>query len=144
MNTREMNRGALRAPAREHTRSQKGSVLVEFAFILPVLLMLLFGVVYFSVALYNKTVLTMATREGARAGVLYVAGQTDYSGNIRNAEAAAQSLCNSVISFGSDATPVAQASVSGDILTVSASGNYTGLYIFSGLVLSAQTSMRLE
>ncbi len=63
MNTREMNRGALRAPAREHTRSQKGSVLVEFAFILPVLLMLLFGVVYFSVALYNKTVLTMATRK---------------------------------------------------------------------------------
>ncbi|ABB23536.1 TadE/TadG family type IV pilus assembly protein [Pelodictyon luteolum] len=140
MNTRERQALVLPAPSHGQARDQKGSVLVEFAFILPVLLMLLFGVVYFSVALYNKTVLTMATREGARAGVLYDAD----GNNTANAVNAALPLCSSVISFGSDATPVPQASVSGDILTVTASGNYTGFYIFSGLTTSAQTSMRLE
>jgi Flp pilus assembly protein TadG len=140
MNTLERQALVLAVPSHEQAREQKGSVLVEFAFILPVLLMLLFGVVYFSVALYNKTVLTMATREGARAGVRYDAD----GNNTANAVNAATPLCDSVISFGTDDTPVPQASVSGDILTVTASTNYTGLYIFSGLTISAQTSMRLE
>jgi hypothetical protein len=40
--------------------------------ILPVLLLLIFGIIEFSVLLYNKAVLTNASREGARAGVVYV------------------------------------------------------------------------
>ncbi|TNJ37561.1 pilus assembly protein [Chlorobaculum thiosulfatiphilum] len=55
------------APTAKPVRRQKGNAMVEFAFILPVFLLLLFGVIYFSVALYNKTVLAIATREGARA-----------------------------------------------------------------------------
>ena len=67
------------AKTTKHAQSQKGSVLVEFALILPLFLTLLFGVVTFSIALYDKTVLTMATREGARAGAKYVASPTNAS-----------------------------------------------------------------
>jgi hypothetical protein len=34
--------------------------------------------------------------------------------------------------------------ISDNQLTVSANVNYTGLYVFSGFSISAQTSMRLE
>ncbi len=134
----------LRVPATERARFQKGSVLVEFAIILPLFLALLFGVISFSVALYNKTVLNAATREGARAGILYVAGQdNDDKETIANA-AAMQVLQGNLISFGSAMTPAVTASIDGDILTVTASGNFMGIFVFSDMSLSAQTSMRIE
>ena len=135
----------LQAPTTEHTSLQKGSVLVEFALILPVFLLLLFGVISFSVALYNKTVLTMATREGARAGVKFVTGRTDAI-ILSSARAATLQACqNNLLSFGPDMTPdVPTPTILNNILTVTATVNYTGLYIFPGFLISAQTSMRLE
>ena len=128
----------------KHAQSQKGNALVEFALILPVFLMLLFGVVTFSVALYNKTVLTMATREGARAGVKYVANRTDDIIRSSARAAALQVYQNNLISFGPEMTPNVTPAIQGNILTVTANVNYTGLYIFSDFLNSAQTSMRLE
>lgn len=49
---------------------QRGSAAVEFALLLPVLLLLVFGVIEMSLALYNKTVITQASREAARAGIV--------------------------------------------------------------------------
>ena len=135
----------LQTPAMEHDQSQKGNVLVEFAFILPLFLLLLFGVITFSVALYNKTVLTMATREGARAGAKYVAGQTDNTSRITNAKAATTLACGNLISFGAVSSTPPTATISDNILIVRASYNYTGVYIFSApLEIYAETSMRLE
>lgn len=51
-------------------KSQKGQTLIEFAFILPLLLVLLLGIIEFSVALYDKAVITNASREGARVGIV--------------------------------------------------------------------------
>jgi Flp pilus assembly protein TadG len=51
-------------------RKQKGAALVEFAVILPLLFLLLFGIVEFSLLLYNQQVITNACREGARAGIV--------------------------------------------------------------------------
>lgn len=134
----------LHAPITERARLQKGSVLVEFAIILPLFLTILFGVITFSVALYNKTVLTTATREGARAGVVFVQGQDDEDKEAIATAAALQVCQNNLISFGPSMTPAVTSDINGDILTVTASGNYTGVYIFSDLFISAQTSMRLE
>jgi Flp pilus assembly protein TadG len=133
------------APTTGQAQSQKGNVLIEFALILPVFLALLFGVISFSVALYNKTVLTMATREGARAGAKYVANRTNAT-IAGSATAAALQVCqNNLISFGPGMTcNVPTPTIQNNILTVSANGNYTGLFTFSGLLISAQTSMRLE
>lgn len=133
--------GALRL---QKSGSQKGSVLIEFVFILPVFLLLLFGTISFSVALYNKTILTMATREGARAGVKFVKDRTDAM-IVTNATDTVEEVCSQkLISFGVMDDAVAAAAINGDILTVSAGITYTGLYIFSELPISAQTSMRIE
>jgi Flp pilus assembly protein TadG len=50
--------------------SQKGASLVEFALILSLLLVLTFGMIEFGIFIYNKQVITNASREGARAGIV--------------------------------------------------------------------------
>jgi Flp pilus assembly protein TadG len=52
-------------------RSRKGSEVVEFALVLPVLLIIVFGILDFGLAIYDKAVITNASREGARAGIVY-------------------------------------------------------------------------
>ena len=146
----------LQAPTTKHAQSQKGSVLVEFALILPIFLALIFGIVTFSLALYNKTVLTMATREGARAGAMYVAtaaaniAQADIAAKTA-AEARTVALCQNLISFGS-INPIVTSSVVNKNITVHASINYTGLFwdfilytnSETNYPISAQTTMRTE
>jgi hypothetical protein len=50
-------------------KSNKGTSIVEFAIVLPLLIALLFGIIEFSIVLYDKAVITNASREGARAGI---------------------------------------------------------------------------
>ncbi|MCH4565157.1 pilus assembly protein [Halomonas sp. EGI 63088] len=50
---------------------QKGAEVVEFALTAVLLFILLFGIIEFSVALYDKAVVTNASREGARTGILF-------------------------------------------------------------------------
>ncbi len=145
MTTMRADVATLQLPTTERAPFQKGNVLVEFALILPVFLLLLFGVISFSVALYNKTVLTMATREGARAGVKFVPNRTDNIIQSSARAAALQVAQHNLISFGAGITcNVPSPTIQNNILTVSANVNYTGVFIFSDLLISAQTSMRLE
>jgi len=51
-------------------KQQCGSATVEMAIILPLLLLLVFGTAEFGIALYRQEVLTNASREGARAGIV--------------------------------------------------------------------------
>ena len=51
-------------------RSESGASAVEFALLLPVLMMILFGIIEFGLALYQQAVLTNASREGARLGIV--------------------------------------------------------------------------
>lgn len=44
----------------------KGLAAVEFALILPLLLLLLFGIINFGILMYDQAVVTNAAREGAR------------------------------------------------------------------------------
>lgn len=53
------------------TGSRKGAAMVELAMILPILLVVLFGIIEFGFILYNKAVITNSSREGARAGIVY-------------------------------------------------------------------------
>ncbi len=52
-------------------KKQEGASLVEFSVIAPLFVVLLFGLVEFGMAIYDKGVLTNASREGARFGVVY-------------------------------------------------------------------------
>ena len=49
---------------------ERGASAVEFALLLPVLILILFGIVEFGLAFYTQQVLTNASREGARAGIV--------------------------------------------------------------------------
>jgi Flp pilus assembly protein TadG len=48
---------------------QRGAAAVEFAIILPLLVILVFGIIDIGLLLYNKQIITNASREGARAGI---------------------------------------------------------------------------
>jgi len=50
--------------------NQKGTALVEFAIVLSLLLALIFGIIEFGLAIFNRQVITNAAREGARAGIV--------------------------------------------------------------------------
>lgn len=53
-------------------KTQSGQSAVEFALVLPLLLILLMGIMEFGLVLYDKAVITNAAREGARAGIVYL------------------------------------------------------------------------
>jgi Flp pilus assembly protein TadG len=52
-------------------KEQQGAAAVEFALLLPILAVLLFGAVEFGAILYDKAVVTNASREGARFGAVF-------------------------------------------------------------------------
>ncbi len=52
-------------------RYQQGTEVVEFAVTSMLLFLLLFAIIEFSVALFDKATLTNASREGARTGILF-------------------------------------------------------------------------
>ena len=56
--------------AKNIIRTQKGIVMVELAIIFPILLIVIFAICELGIALYDKAVLTNASREGARAGIV--------------------------------------------------------------------------
>ncbi len=49
---------------------QKGTAIVEFAIVLPLLMAIVFGIIEFAFILYDKQIITNASREGARAGIV--------------------------------------------------------------------------
>jgi Flp pilus assembly protein TadG len=52
--------------------NERGAVAAEFALLLPVLLMILFGTIEFGMIMYSRELITNASREGARAGIIQV------------------------------------------------------------------------
>jgi Flp pilus assembly protein TadG len=59
-----------RPPRRGRKAADRGSVAMEFALVLPVLLLIVFGIIDFGRALNAQIALTGAAREGARLAAL--------------------------------------------------------------------------
>ena len=51
---------------------EDGVVAIEFALVLPIFLLIVAGIVEFGVMLYDQQIITNASREGARAGIIKV------------------------------------------------------------------------
>ena len=50
--------------------NERGVAAAEFALLLPVFLLILFGIIEFGMIMYGREVVTNAAREGARAGIV--------------------------------------------------------------------------
>ena len=130
---------------------------MEFAIVLPLLIILLFGIIEFALILYDKAVITNASREGARAGIVSKTNRLSDSEITTIVNGYCQ---NYLISFGTSNTAVgitwldndANSSKSfGDELSVSVSYPYSFLVLpnfltglTGSLVLTAVTVMRYE
>ena len=137
---------------------QKGVAAVEFAIILPLLLILLFGIIEFGIILYDKAMITNASREGARAGILFDPLVTSYIPFKQNIDDAVNNYCSGhLITFGDSTThnidtiPPDTKPGSGNDLTVIVTYQYEFLVLpnfVTGIVgnmnLTAQTIMRME
>lgn len=132
---------------------QKGAAAIEFAIILPLLLMLLFGMIEFGIILYDKAMITNASREGARAGIVFVSGETLEEFNKKISDAVDKYCNGHLITFGEGSTtPNIKAQttkpVQGTNLTVIVSYRYDYLvlpnFVDDYIILSAQTTMRME
>lgn len=123
-----MTRAAMRA------RYARGVVSLEFALMLPFLLMVLIGIIDVSLLLCDKAVITNASREAARAGVVL---RVPMLTTTQIANVALGYTQNSLV--GGAATPptvtVTQANgtTAGTALTVTVTYTYTGMVLGSAL-----------
>ena len=118
-------------------KQQAGSAAVEFALTLPVLLLVVMSIVEFSLILYNKAVITNASREAARAAIVLRSPKLT-AAEIR--QIALDRCASALISFGAAAptvevTPAAGGGAFGTPLTVSVRYQYQGLAL--GPLISA-------
>lgn len=68
------------AARRKPWRDERGANLLEFALVVPVLMLIVFGIIEFGVAYNNSLSLRAGAQEGARAGVVANFGPTTPTG----------------------------------------------------------------
>ncbi|RQS33847.1 pilus assembly protein [Burkholderia sp. Bp8992] len=128
-----MTRGATGA------RRARGVVSLEFVLMLPFLLMVLIGVIDTSLLLCDKAVITNASREAARAGVVL---RVPMLTTTQIANVASSYTQNSLITGGTATAPTvtvtqANGTTAGTALTVTVTYTYTGMVL--GSAFSALT-----
>lgn len=134
-------------------RGVRGGSAAEFAIIAPVLVLLLFGIIEFSLILYDQAMITNASREGARAGIVYNSPDRIGDGEITNV--VTRYCANHLVSFRSGSAPTISiqrsGAASGDTLTVQVTYPYTFLVlpnfatsVGGQLNLTAESVMRME
>lgn len=128
---------------------QRGVAAIELAIVLPCFLLLIFGGISYGIALYNQAVITNASREAARTGIMFKVPAATDSEIIQ----AALDYCQAnLVTFGTPAEPDVAVDYSsgrqpGDPLTVSIRYAFTGIN-FSALpnpgTLQARATMSFE
>jgi Flp pilus assembly protein TadG len=123
-------------------RNERGQTLTEFAIVLPILALLLFGVIQFGIAFNNYITLTDAVRAGARKGAV--------GRHLQNPQAAVdQSVRNAATDLKSSGLQITISSTwtQGSDVTVTATYPYSinllGAVVKSGR-LSSSTTERVE
>ena len=136
-------------------RNERGAAAVEFAIVLPLLLFVVFGIIEFSVIFYDKAMITNASREGARAGIVYRPTDPERLSEQDIKDVVKAYLQTHLISFGgtsaADITVTNAETASGTPLTVTVNYTYNFLLLpnfmdslTGGLDMQAQTIMRME
>ncbi len=129
-----------------------GVAAVEFAIILPILLLIVFGIINFGVLLYDQAVITNAAREGARwasinAQVDQVSGNPCSStaiGSTNPCEVANQYARNYLLTFGTSAGPTATFTgftTPKSLIEVRVQYTYTGIGWFPNIAIGNLSSI---
>lgn len=139
-------------------KNSDGAAMVEFAIVLIPLMILVFGIIEFGIIMYDKAVITNASREGARAGIVFnspaLSSGDLYTAVSNAADPKLDPLSNKLITFGTESpkiTVTGTCATSGTPLTVTVTYQYTYLVLpnivskLTGpLNLSATTVMNCE
>ncbi|HZS24930.1 MAG TPA: TadE/TadG family type IV pilus assembly protein [Gaiellaceae bacterium] len=122
-------------------RNERGQTMVEFALILPVLLVVIFGIIQFGIAFNNYESLTDGVRAGARLAAVSRQSPTPV------ADTTARVQASSGLTASKLAVTVTSDWVAGDPVTVSATYPYSinllGIVVASGN-LTSTTTERVE
>jgi Flp pilus assembly protein TadG len=135
---------------KRQARNQRGGTATETALMLPMIVLLIFGMIEFSLLLYNRQVITNGSREGARAGIVQTGGPRVPDGDITTV--VNQYCADRLVTFGAASGPstaVARAGTGfGSDLTVRVTYDYDFLVLtnfgFGPIQLVAETVMKLE
>lgn len=134
-------------------KNKDGATIVEFAVILPLLILMVFGIIEFSLIFYNKAIITNSAREGARAGVVWgpeLDGKSYRLTKEKIEEIAGNYLGNYIITFGTPGPIVISSEpCKGESTTdeVTVTIQYTHSFFvlpFSNINLSSQSKMKCE
>ncbi|HSW38026.1 MAG TPA: TadE family protein [Acidobacteriota bacterium] len=94
---------------RMELRSGSGQTIVEFALIAVILFAVIFSIIESAFIMYNKALITTASREAARAGVMHRVNPSDFAYAPLNAAGiravAVQNLQNRLVTFGTPFNP---------------------------------------
>jgi Flp pilus assembly protein TadG len=139
---------------------EKGASAVEFALVLPLLMLILFGIIEFGFIMYDKAIVTNASREAARRGIVYRkdGGTVTQVPDDEVKQIAVDYCASYLVSLGTGTAAVlpppivsGNCAVQGSSRTVTVSYPYTFLFLpsFSGVLppvitLSGTTVMRCE
>jgi Flp pilus assembly protein TadG len=142
-------------PVRRGLRSRRGIATVEFALIVPVLLVMLLGLIDFGMAMYEKMELTSAVRAGAHVAIAdayendttAIQAAVNNSTNISGISVATSCACGDSTSIACDA-----ASTCADdtyYITVTATKDFVPLFLaFPGIsnpiTLTSTVTMRYK
>lgn len=132
---------------------ERGAAAVEFAIVLPFLMLLLMGIIELGLLFYNQQVLTNASREGARSGIARFDENGDGFDENDIFNIVDKYWNGRLITFGT--APVVNKTADGEegpygaILTVTVNCNYTFLVpellgFNPTILLSAETEMQME
>lgn len=105
---------------------QKGGAFIEFALVLPMMVLLTMGIVEFGFVFYNQQVITNASREGARAGIIAQVPKVsdpEIVGIVNNY------IDNNLVTFGEGIEPVVEVLRTNTDLTVKVSYQYDFLML---------------
>jgi Flp pilus assembly protein TadG len=131
-----------------HLKREEGAAAIEFALLLPLLMLILFGIIEFGLVLYNQEVITNASREGARYGIV-IGSPRPTTGQIQGV--VNTYLTNAGLAGSATVSVTGAQGASGSDLTVGVVYPYTFLVLpnfaaglSDNLNLNATTVMKLE
>ena len=83
-------------------KDQRGASAVEFAIVLPLLVVFVFGIIEFGLIFYNKAMVTNASREAARTGIVFREPRV----TVAEIQTVVANYCNGMlVTFGGSANP---------------------------------------